>query len=125
MRKPLSDGSGEMNAVRRFMQLSTAQQDVRNPPRAKQPDRFLGSDSFDHTIVTAPEVGSNFNARRRMRFDKKNGARLAATGKPNDIIHTTVTACGAGLTQVTLHFPTKLRRPDGEGLSPPGDPGAG
>ena len=111
MRKPLSDGSGEMNAVRRFMQLSTAQQDVRNPPRAKQPDRFLGSDSFDHTIVTAPEVGSNFNARRRMRFDKKNGARLAATGKPNDIIHTTVTACGAGLTLSNAALPDKVAPP--------------
>jgi hypothetical protein len=30
-----------------------------------------------------------------MRLDQKNGARLATTGKPNDIAHTTVTACGA------------------------------
>ena len=87
VRKLLRNGGGEVAALCSFMQIGAAQHDVRYPPRAEQSKRLVAIDGFDHTIVTTAQVRRDFNARRRMRVDKKYGARLAATGEPNDVTH--------------------------------------
>ncbi len=92
VRKLPGDSSGEAATLCRFVQVGAAQHDVGDASRTEQPKRLLAIDGLDHAIVTAAQVGRDFNARRGIGLDKENGARLAATGEPNDIAHTSVTA---------------------------------